>query len=70
MASEMGVMPVDEKSIIKKWRLQPGKMLLIDLEQGRIIDDAEVKTQLATAKPYEVWLEKVVCRFENCRLRR
>ena len=58
MASEMGVMPVDEKSIIKKWRLQPGKMLLIDLEQGRIIDDAEVKTQLATAKPYEVWLEK------------
>ncbi len=58
MASEMGVLPVDERRIVKKWRLQPGKMLLIDLEQGRIIDDAEIKSRLAAAKPYGAWLEK------------
>ena len=57
MASEMGVLPVPDESIVKKWRLQPGKMLLIDLEQGRIIDDSEIKTKLSTAKPYAEWLE-------------
>jgi glutamate synthase (NADPH/NADH) large chain len=58
MASEMGVLPIPEDKIRKKWRLQPGKMLLIDLEQGRIIDDAEIKTQLASARPYRAWLER------------
>ena len=43
MASEMGVLPIPEEKIVKKWRLQPGKMFLIDLEQGRIIDDEELK---------------------------
>ena len=52
MASEIGVLPIPEEQIVKKWRLQPGKMFLIDLEQGRIIDDAEIKEHLATAKPY------------------
>ncbi|HXP97747.1 MAG TPA: glutamate synthase large subunit, partial [Telmatospirillum sp.] len=52
MASEMGVLPIPEEKIVKKWRLQPGRMLLIDLEQGRIIDDAEVKADLAKAHPY------------------
>ncbi|HEX5539539.1 MAG TPA: glutamate synthase-related protein, partial [Methylophilaceae bacterium] len=47
-----------QEKIVKKWRLQPGKMLLIDMEQGRIIDDAEVKQQLAQAKPYAEWVEK------------
>ncbi|MBI3446079.1 MAG: glutamate synthase large subunit [Magnetospirillum sp.] len=56
MASEMGVLPIAESRIKKKWRLQPGKMLLIDLEQGRIIDDAEIKAQLADDKPYAEWL--------------
>ena len=56
MASEMGVLDISEERIIKKWRLQPGKMLLIDLEQGRIIDDAELKAQLASARPYREWL--------------
>ncbi len=51
MASEAGVLPVPEESIVRKWRLQPGKMLLIDLEEGRIIDDAEVKQRLATEHP-------------------
>ena len=58
MASEMGVLTFPQTKIVKKWRLQPGKMLLIDMAQGRIIDDAEVKTQLATAKPYKTWIEQ------------
>jgi glutamate synthase (NADPH/NADH) large chain len=58
MASEMGVLTFPEEKIVKKWRLQPGKMFLIDMEQGRIIDDAEVKQQLAQAKPYREWIEK------------
>jgi glutamate synthase (NADPH/NADH) large chain len=58
MASEMGVLTFPEERIVKKWRLQPGKMLLIDMEQGRIIDDAEVKQTLARAKPYGEWVEK------------
>ena len=49
MASEMGVLPIPEEKIVKKWRLQPGKMLLIDLEQGRIISDDEIKAELSRA---------------------
>ncbi|MDO9366523.1 MAG: glutamate synthase large subunit [Methylotenera sp.] len=58
MASEMGVLTFPQTKIVKKWRLEPGRMLLIDMEQGRIIDDAEVKNTLATAKPYKKWIEK------------
>jgi len=58
MASEMGVLDVPEERIVKKWRLQPGKMFLIDLEQGRIIDDAELKAALADANPYQEWLTR------------
>ncbi|MBK5966604.1 glutamate synthase large subunit [Thiocystis minor] len=58
MASEMGVLDIAEERIVKKWRLQPGKMFLIDLEQGRIIDDAEIKAELAAAKPYGEWLAR------------
>ncbi|HYM32157.1 MAG TPA: glutamate synthase large subunit [Candidatus Cybelea sp.] len=56
MASEHGVLDIPESKIVKKWRLQPGKMFLIDLEQGRIIDDAELKATLAKSKPYKEWL--------------
>ncbi|TAL00760.1 MAG: glutamate synthase subunit alpha, partial [Rhodospirillaceae bacterium] len=56
MASEAGVLDIPERKIVKKWRLQPGKMFLIDFEQGRIIDDAELKASLADAKPYATWL--------------
>ena len=48
----------NEEKIIKKWRLEPGKMLLIDLQAGRIIDDGEVKKLLASAKPYEKWIKQ------------
>lgn len=58
MGSEMGVLEIPEEKIVKKWRLQPGKMFLIDMEQGRIIDDEELKKELATAKPYAEWLDK------------
>ncbi|MDD1608652.1 MAG: glutamate synthase subunit alpha, partial [Methylococcaceae bacterium] len=58
LASEMGVLDIPQHKIIKKWRLQPGKMLLIDTEQGRIIDDAELKSHLANSQPYEEWLDK------------
>ncbi len=58
MASEMGVLDIPEEKIIKKWRLQPGKMFLIDLEQGRIVDDAELKAELAARQPYQEWLDK------------
>ena len=57
MASEAGVLPVPEEKITRKWRLQPGKMLLIDLEEGRIVDDEEIKRRLAAEHPYESWLE-------------
>ncbi len=56
MASESGVLPVKEDNIVRKWRLQPGKMLLIDLEEGRIIEDEEIKATLAAAEPYAQWL--------------
>ncbi|MCC7269704.1 MAG: glutamate synthase large subunit [Rhodocyclaceae bacterium] len=58
MASEIGVLPIPEERIVKKWRLQPGRMLLIDLEEGRIVDDEEVKHALAQSKPYRAWLER------------
>ena len=56
-ASEAGVLPIDEKTVIRKGRLQPGKMLLIDTEQGKIITDEEIKKQVAARQPYGRWLE-------------
>ncbi len=64
-ASEMGVLDIPEKNIIRKWRLQPGKMLLIDLEAGRIIDDEEIKNELANARPYQEWLAKTRIQLES-----
>src|SRR6478735_3347768 len=58
MASEMGVLPIPEKDIIKKWRLQPGKMLLVDLDEGRLIPDEELKATLAKSHPYKEWLAR------------
>ncbi len=65
MASETGVLPVPESKIVRKWRLQPGKMFLIDLEQGRMIDDEELKSSLAKAKPYKQWIENLRIRLES-----
>jgi glutamate synthase (NADPH/NADH) large chain len=65
LASESGVLPIDEADIVRKWRLQPGKMLLIDLEQGRIIEDAELKADLAAAEPYDKWLKSAQYKLED-----
>ncbi|MBV9247779.1 MAG: glutamate synthase subunit alpha, partial [Acetobacteraceae bacterium] len=65
MASEAGVLPVPEEKIIRKWRLQPGKMLLIDLQEGRIIDDAEIKQKLAAKHPYADWLKNTQFKLED-----
>ena len=65
LASEMGVLPIKEESIIRKWRLQPGKMLLIDLEQGRIISDDEMKASLASANPYKEWIKRTQIVIED-----
>src|ERR1700688_4732365 len=65
LASESGVLPVPESKIVKKWRLQPGKMFLIDMEQGRIIDDKELKDNLANGKPYKSWIDAVRIKLDE-----
>ena len=65
MGSESGVLPVPENKIVRKWRLQPGKMFLIDLEQGRMINDEELKAGLANSKPYKQWIENLRIRLDD-----
>jgi glutamate synthase (NADPH) large chain len=65
MGSECGCLPVPEERIVKKWRLQPGKMFLVDLEKGRIIDDQELKEGLASAKPYAEWIERIRVKLDD-----
>ncbi|UOD32007.1 glutamate synthase subunit alpha [Massilia violaceinigra] len=69
MASESGVLPIPESKIIQKWRLQPGKMFLIDLEAGRIIDDKELKDTYANAKPYKAWINSVRIKLNEIKLK-
>ncbi len=65
LASEAGVLDIPESKIVKKWRLQPGKMFLVDIEKGRIIDDEELKRELSTAKPYREWVETARLRLDD-----
>ena len=65
LASEVGVLTVPEERIVRKWRLQPGKMLLIDMEEGRIVEDEEIKRTLADAKPYAQWLASTQFKLEE-----
>ena len=65
MASEVGVLDIPAENILLKGRLQPGKMFLIDTREGRIIDDAELKHSIATAKPYREWLNKNIVRLSD-----
>src|SRR3984885_8901533 len=65
LASESGVIPVPEDKIKRKWRLQPGKMLLIDFEEGRIVEDEEIKQQFSAAEPYEEWLKSAQFKLED-----
>ena len=58
MASESGALPVDPAKSDKSGRLQPGKMFLVDLNKGRIINDDELKKEICTSQPYQQWLEE------------
>ncbi|MBV8487896.1 MAG: glutamate synthase subunit alpha, partial [Planctomycetaceae bacterium] len=58
MASEVGALEIDPANVLKKGRLEPGKMFLVDLAQGRIVDDEELKHQIASARPYGSWLRR------------
>ena len=58
MASEAGVLEVDQAKVVKKGRLQPGRMFVVDMEQGRIIPDEELKAEICAAQPYQQWLDE------------
>jgi glutamate synthase (ferredoxin) len=58
MASEAGVLPVAPEKVVKKGRLEPGRMFLVDMNQGRIIADEEIKQAISTAEPYQDWLDQ------------
>ena len=65
MASETGVLDVPNDSILYKWRIQPGRMFMLDSEQGRIVDDAEIKAELSSRKPYGDWLQANTVRMSE-----
>jgi len=65
MASEVGVLPIDPKNIRRKWRLQPGKMFLVDTKKGRIINDEEIKNQLVQKRPWRLWLDKHMVHLDS-----
>ncbi len=68
LASEAGVLPVPDGKIVRKWRLQPGKMLLIDLEQGRLIEDDELKANIVNTKPYKQWIENLRIKLDDVKV--
>src|SRR5581483_348436 len=65
MASEVGVLPIKPEDVVKKWRLQPGKIFLIDTKQGRIIDDSEIKRELVDKRPWRRWLDENLIELDN-----
>jgi glutamate synthase (NADPH/NADH) large chain len=65
LASEVGVLDIDPARVVRKGRLQPGRMFLVDTEHGRILDDEEIKTELATQQPYDEWLHAGTLRLED-----
>ncbi|WP_286956184.1 glutamate synthase central domain-containing protein, partial [Arsenicicoccus sp. UBA2120] len=65
LASESGVLPLDEQHVVRRGRLQPGRMFLVDTEAGRIVEDDEIKSTLAAEKPYAEWLEAGVIKLSD-----
>ncbi|MFL5819691.1 MAG: glutamate synthase large subunit, partial [Solirubrobacteraceae bacterium] len=65
MASETGVLPIPEELVVRKGRLHPGKLFLVDLDQGRIVEDDEIKQQVATRRPYREWFERSSVHFDD-----
>jgi glutamate synthase (NADPH/NADH) large chain len=65
LASESGVLEIEQSKIVRKGRLQPGRMFLVDTAKGRIVEDEEIKSELANAAPYGEWLEKGIIHLEE-----
>ncbi len=65
MASEAGVLPIEPERVASKGRLQPGRMFLVDMEKGRIVDDQEIKHQIASEKPYRQWLDDQLIKLSD-----
>ncbi len=65
MASEVGVLPIDPANVAQKWRLQPGKIFLIDTKQGRIIDDREIKQELVEKRPWKKWVDENLVQLDQ-----
>lgn len=65
MASETGVLNIPQDMVIEKGRLQPGKMFVVDLEEGRVISDTELKEKICSQQPYAAWLDKYKIRLED-----
>ncbi|MBB4689356.1 glutamate synthase large subunit [Amycolatopsis jiangsuensis] len=65
LASEVGVLELDQSTIVRKGRLEPGRMFLVDTVEGRIVEDEEIKGELATAHPYDEWVEAGLLRLED-----
>lgn len=65
MASESGALPVDPAKVIKRGRLQPGKMFLVDLSKGKIVSDEELKKEICTSQPYQKWIEDLKINLEE-----
>jgi glutamate synthase (NADPH) large chain len=65
MASEAGVLDLDQTTVVSKGRLQPGRMFVVDMEQGRIIPDEELKHKICTEKPYKEWIQKFKIKLED-----
>ncbi len=65
LSSEVGVLDVEEENILLKDRLSPGKMLLLDMEQGRLISDEEIKQEMAAEAPYQQWLDENIVELND-----
>jgi glutamate synthase domain-containing protein 2/glutamate synthase domain-containing protein 1/glutamate synthase domain-containing protein 3 len=65
LASEAGVLPIQEENIVRKGRLQPGRLFLVDLDEGRVVEDAEIKQRMATRRPYREWFERSSVHFDD-----
>src|SRR2546421_498926 len=65
LASEAGVLPIQEEGIVRKGRLQPGRLFLVDLDEGRVVEDAEIKQRMATRRPYREWFERCSVHFDD-----
>ena len=65
MSSEVGVLAIDPKNVEKHGRLEPGRMFLVNMNEGRIIEDKEIKSEIVKQKPYKKWLDKNLLHLSN-----